>query len=120
MDALQILSWKKAHGRLRSDNRSETRLLTLTIPVPADHRLCYDDLGGSEVEWNSVDTLETVGNLDFFVDDPALLSYAQQQMQVKTNMVVDNSGRLGITINRAKSNVLKTTVSNNTSITVQI
>jgi len=37
-------------------------------------------------------------------------------MQEKTNMVADNSARLGLTINRGKG---KTNASNNTPITVQ-
>ncbi|KAH3825350.1 hypothetical protein DPMN_127225 [Dreissena polymorpha] len=40
-------------------------------------------------------------------------------MQEKTNMVADNSARLGLTINRGKSKVFKTNASNNTPITVQ-
>ncbi|KAH3697844.1 hypothetical protein DPMN_085354 [Dreissena polymorpha] len=35
------------------------RRLTPTFPV--GHRLSNEDLEGSEAEWNSVDTLETVG-----------------------------------------------------------
>ncbi|KAH3803598.1 hypothetical protein DPMN_131863 [Dreissena polymorpha] len=38
-------------------------------------------------------------------------------MQEKTNMVADNSARLGHTINRGKSKVCKTNTSNNTPIT---
>ncbi|KAH3709497.1 hypothetical protein DPMN_068960 [Dreissena polymorpha] len=37
----------------------------------------------------------------------------------KGNMVVENLARLGLTINRQKSRVLKTNASNDTSITVQ-
>ncbi|KAH3700922.1 hypothetical protein DPMN_075903 [Dreissena polymorpha] len=40
-------------------------------------------------------------------------------MQEKTNMVADNSARLGLTINRRKSKVFKTNSSNSTPITVQ-
>ncbi|KAH3888887.1 hypothetical protein DPMN_012930 [Dreissena polymorpha] len=40
-------------------------------------------------------------------------------MQEKTNMLADNSARLGLTINRVKSKVFKTNASNNTPITVK-
>ena len=41
-----------------------------------------------------------------FVDDLALLSHTQGQMQEKTS-TVDNSARLGLKIHRGKSKVLK-------------
>ena len=67
------------------------------------------------IQWTLWEQLE---DLDF-ADDLALLSHTQQQMQVKTNMVADNSARLGLTINRGKSKVFGTNTSNNTPITVQ-
>ncbi|KAH3753934.1 hypothetical protein DPMN_188587 [Dreissena polymorpha] len=54
-----------------------------------------------------------------FADDLAFLSNTQQQMQEKTNMVADNSARLGLTINRGKSNVSRLNASNNTPIQAQ-
>ena len=67
------------------------------------------------IQWTLWKQLE---DLDF-ADDLALLSHTQQQMQEKTNMVADNSARLGLTINRGKSKVFRTNASNNTPITVQ-
>ncbi|KAH3714899.1 hypothetical protein DPMN_057601 [Dreissena polymorpha] len=40
-------------------------------------------------------------------------------MQKETNIVADNSARLGLTINRRKSKVFKTKASKDTPITVQ-
>ncbi|KAH3833504.1 hypothetical protein DPMN_106815 [Dreissena polymorpha] len=55
-----------------------------------------------------------------FADDLALIYHTQQHMQDnKTNMEADNTARLGLAINRGKSNVFRTKASNNTSITVQ-
>ncbi|XP_052238344.1 uncharacterized protein LOC127849637 [Dreissena polymorpha] len=54
-----------------------------------------------------------------FADDLTLFSHTQQQMQEKTNIVADNSARLGLTINRGKSKVFRTNASHNTPITVQ-
>ncbi|KAH3738286.1 hypothetical protein DPMN_044919 [Dreissena polymorpha] len=49
------------HGRQLTD-AFEVRIgVRQGFPVPDDHRLCYEDLDGSEVERNSVNTLETVG-----------------------------------------------------------
>jgi hypothetical protein len=62
--------------------------------------------------WKQLDDLD-------FADDLALLSHTQQQMQEKTNIVADNSARLGLNINRGKSKVFKTNASNETPITVQ-
>jgi hypothetical protein len=67
------------------------------------------------IQWTLWEQLE---DLDF-ADDLALLSHTQQQMQEKTNMVADNSARLGLTINKGKSKVFRTNASNNTPITVQ-
>ena len=62
--------------------------------------------------WKQLDDLD-------FADDLALLSHNQQQMQEKSNIVADNSARLGLNINRGKSKVFKTNASNETPITVQ-
>ena len=62
--------------------------------------------------WKQLDDLD-------FADDLALLSHTQQQMQEKTNIVAENSARLGLNINRGKSKVFKINASNETPITVQ-
>ncbi|KAH3890261.1 hypothetical protein DPMN_014335 [Dreissena polymorpha] len=51
---------------LQNENRSEARLLTLTFPIPAGHRLGNGDIDGSEAERTSVDTLKTVGRPRLF------------------------------------------------------
>ncbi|KAL6466641.1 hypothetical protein MHYP_G00244450 [Metynnis hypsauchen] len=62
--------------------------------------------------WKQLDDLD-------FADDLALLAHTQHQMQEKTDIVAENSARLGLNINRGKSKVLKTNASNETPITVQ-
>ncbi|KAH3700923.1 hypothetical protein DPMN_075904 [Dreissena polymorpha] len=40
------VSFMAAHGRLRSENQSDARPLTLTFPVPAGYRLGNKDIDG--------------------------------------------------------------------------
>lgn len=50
--------------------------------------------------WTQLDDLD-------FADDLALLSQTKQQMQEKTILVAENSSRLGLTIHKGKSKVLR-------------
>ncbi|KAH3787800.1 hypothetical protein DPMN_165929 [Dreissena polymorpha] len=49
----------------------------------------------------------------------AIFSHTQQQMQVNTNIEVNNSSRLGNTFNRGNSDVFKTNASTDYFIKVQ-
>ena len=62
--------------------------------------------------WTQLDDLD-------FADDLALLSHTQHQMQEKTNIVSATSTRLGLTIHRGKSKVLKINTANSTPITLE-
>ena len=55
-------------------------------------------------KWNTMDL--QLDDLDV-ADVLALLSHTQQQMQEKTNIVVEHSARLGMNIHRGKSKILK-------------
>ena len=49
---------------------------------------------------------QQLGDIDF-ADDIALLSHTHKQMQDKTDIIREKSGRLGLNINQAKSNILR-------------
>ena len=56
------------------------------------------------IRWNCTTTLE---DLDF-ADDIVLLSSKHQQIQDKTNRLVDNAGRVGLKLNAQKRKVMRT------------
>ena len=62
--------------------------------------------------WTQLDDLD-------FADDLALLSHTKHQMQEKTNIVSAISTRLGLTIHRGKSKVLKINTDSITPITLE-
>ena len=55
------------------------------------------------IRWNFTSTLE---DLDF-ADDIVLLSSKYQQIQDKTNRLVDNTGRVGLKLNAQKCKVMR-------------
>ena len=67
------------------------------------------------IQW----TLSTqLDDLDF-ADDIALLSHTHKQMQEKTQIVAENSARLGLKIHQGKSKVLKVNSINASPITIE-
>ena len=61
--------------------------------------------------WSQLDDLD-------FADDLALLAHTQQQMQEKTNIVTENSTRLGLNIHKGKTKFLKVNAENTSPITL--
>ena len=57
----------------------------------------------NDIRWNFTSTLE---DLDF-ADDIVLLSSKYQQIQDKTNRLVDNAGRVGLKLNAQKCKVMR-------------
>ena len=64
------------------------------------------------IQWTLWDQLD---DLDF-ADDLALLSHTQQQMQEKTSDVATTSARIGLSIHKGKSKVLKVNATSTTPI----
>ena len=62
--------------------------------------------------WTQLDDLD-------FADDLALLSYTQEQMQEKTNIIAENSTHIGLNIHREKSKILKVNATNTSPITLE-
>ena len=62
--------------------------------------------------WAQLDDLD-------FADDLALLSHTQQQMQEKTSTIATNSARLGLSIHRGKSKVMRVNSANTAPIMLE-
>ena len=62
--------------------------------------------------WTQLDDLD-------FADDLALLSHTQQQMQDKTNTIATNSARLGLSIHRGKSKILRVNAADTSPINLE-
>ena len=80
----------------------ETKMPAVTFPVPAGHQLGVEDITsqrGNGIHWTPWIQLD---DLDF-MDDLALLSHTQRQMQEDTNTDTDISGFLGLKAHRGES-----------------
>ena len=64
------------------------------------------------IQWTLMEQLD---ELDF-ADDLALLSHTQQQMQDKTDTLVQCSSCIGLNIHRGKSKILRVNAANNTPV----
>ena len=69
------------------------------------------------IQWTLMGPHSQLDDLDF-ADDLALLSSTKRQMQTKTDIISENSGKLGLRINRGKTKVMRINNENLEPITV--
>ncbi|VDP66149.1 unnamed protein product [Schistosoma mattheei] len=101
---LQNRAWTSCHRLVRSKDRCQARLLTLTLSLsPGDVMKTSTYEGKHGIQWTSRMQLD---DLDF-ADDLAILSQTQQQMRKKTISVAADSATVGINIHKGKSKILR-------------
>ena len=102
---MQGHSCRTSNGLLHGEDRSEARMSSVTVPIPARHRLDHENDYKNRrngIQWTPWSQLE---DLDF-ADDLALLSHSHKQMQEKTEQLNTVSTQLGLNINRSKTKIM--------------
>ena len=104
---MQCNTQRSTHRRLSCAMWCETRLSTIAFPVPLEIDWIRKQSASPKKnkKWNTM-AQSQLDHLDF-VDDLALLSHTQQQMQEKADIVAEHSARLRFNIQRRKSRILK-------------
>ena len=114
---MQGRSCRTTYRLFHGEDRSEARMSSVTILIPARHRLDHEKDKTNRrngIQWTPWRQLE---DLDL-ADDLALLSHSHQQMQETTEKLNTVSTQLGLNINISKTKIMKANTKNNKPITL--